>query len=94
MSNTKSKPLVIAMREAENALVACTNEIIRTSGLPCSIIEMIFDKVHGQLKDGVTVEFETAQRSMIEAERLEREAEIERAKLEENPEKEEDQNGS
>lgn len=65
---TNPKPSVIAIREAENKLVACATEIIKTSGLPCSVIELIFDKVHRQIKDGVNIELESAKRAMVEAE--------------------------
>ena len=63
-----TKPTIIAIREAENKLVACANEIIKTSGLPCSVIELIFDRVHHQIKDGVNLEIESAKRAMAEAE--------------------------
>ena len=89
---TKNKPLVIAIREAENAIVATVNAIIK-SGIPLAVIEMIVDKIHRQLKDGARVELETETRRMIEAEELDRQAELEREKIK-NLEKEEGQNGS
>lgn len=90
MDKTVSTPISLAIRNVENALVASVNEVIKTSGLPCSVIELIFDKIHRQLKDGVKLELETERRRILEAEELEREAEIERAKVAENFKKEEE----
>jgi hypothetical protein len=89
MIDSKNKSLVIAMHEAENTLISCVNEVIKTSGLPCSVIEMIFDSIHWQLKNGARAEFETERRRMIEAEKLENRADRERAKMSTDPEKEE-----
>lgn len=56
MNETVSKPLIVAMNEAEAALFKSVNEIMRANGIPCYLFEMIFDKVHRQIKDGAEQE--------------------------------------
>ena len=54
----KSKPLILAMQEAESALVKTVNEIMQD--VPCYFVEIIFDKIHRQLKDGASKEVANA----------------------------------
>ena len=45
------KPLIVAMEEAEQALVSTVNGILN-AGVPCYFLELIVDKIHRQIKDG------------------------------------------
>ena len=51
----KSKPMLLAMNEAEQALVGTVNSIL-ASGVPCYCLELILDKIHNQIKDGAKQE--------------------------------------
>lgn len=59
MNNTKSKPLILAMQEAEQSLVTTVNGIL-ASGVPCYFLELIIDKIHHQVKDGAKQELAQA----------------------------------
>ncbi len=54
MKNTEkpTKPLALAMEEAEKETIAAVNSIMAKYDLPCYFYEIIFDKVHRKLKDG------------------------------------------
>ena len=49
-------PLVLAMDEAENALVNVVNELIRDYKLPAYLIERIIDKIHYQIQEAAKKE--------------------------------------
>lgn len=51
----KTKPMILAMQEAEQALVGTVNGILK-SGVPCYFLELIVDKIHRQIKDGARQE--------------------------------------
>ena len=57
---TNSKPLVLALDEVENELVNTVNELITKYNIPCYLLELIFDKIHRQLKDGAKKEIISA----------------------------------
>ena len=67
MSNTKSKPLILAMQEAESGIVNNVNAALQ-AGIPCYLLEMILDKVHRQVKDGAAREMSYAIAQQTEAE--------------------------
>lgn len=50
------KPLMLAMQEAEQELVSNVNGIMQKHNIPCYFFEMIFDKIHRQIKDGAMKE--------------------------------------
>ena len=54
--NEKSKPLMLAMRDAEARLVKCVNEVIQEEKIPSYFLEIIIDKIHHQVKDGASKE--------------------------------------
>lgn len=49
---TKSKPLILAMDEAEKELINTVNRLMNENNLPCYLFEVIVDKIHRQLKEG------------------------------------------
>ena len=57
---TKSKPLILAMRETETELVNTVNRLMSENNLPCYFLEIIIDKIHRQLKDGAKTELAQA----------------------------------
>lgn len=65
---TNSKPLVLALDEAENELVNTVNELIAKYNIPCYLLELIFDKIHRQLKDGAKKEIVSARLQMEKTE--------------------------
>lgn len=54
------KPLALELEEAEKETVAAVNSIMLKHNLPCYFYEIIFDKIHRQLKDGARGEIDTA----------------------------------
>lgn len=64
MNNTKQKNLILAVNEAEQALVKTVNGIL-ASGVPCFFLEMIIDKIHGQIKDGAKQEISVEREKFI-----------------------------
>lgn len=60
MANEKTKPLILALNEAENELAACVNAILHEKQIPCYLLEQVFDKLHRQLKDGAMKELSKA----------------------------------
>lgn len=65
---TNSKPLVLALDEAESELVNTVNELISKNNIPCYLLELIFDKIHRQLKDGAKKELVSARRQVEKTE--------------------------
>ena len=65
---TNSKSIVLVMDEVENELVSTVNELMAKYDLPCYLLELIFDKIHRQLKDGAKKEIVAERR---QAERTE-----------------------
>ena len=55
----KSKPLILAMQEAESGIVNSVNSALQ-AGIPCYLLEKIIDKIHGQIKDGAARELTAA----------------------------------
>lgn len=68
-NKSKSKPLILAMKDAENELVKTVNELMSKNNLPCYFFELIFDKIHRQLKDGAKNELAQAERSYLKTEK-------------------------
>lgn len=62
---TESKPLILAMHEAEQTLFNTVNKILTEDGIPCYFVEMIVDKIHTQLKSGASAEL-NATKTIIE----------------------------
>lgn len=56
------KPLILRMEEAEKETVAAVNNIMSKCDLPCYFYELVFDKIHRQLKDGAKGELDSAER--------------------------------
>lgn len=56
------KPLALELEEAEKETVAAVNGIMLKHNLPCYFYEIIFDKIHRQLKDGAKGELDSAER--------------------------------
>ena len=59
MINTNSKPTILALQEAEQALVGTVNDILK-SGVPCFFLELIIDKIHHQITNGAKQELAQA----------------------------------
>ena len=59
-NETKSKPLILAMQDAEKKLVNCVNEVIQVDKVPCYFLEIILDKIHQQVKAGAGKELANA----------------------------------
>lgn len=66
MNENTTNSLIIAIRDAENYITRSVNDVIHHSGLPYSVIEMIIDKIHKQLKDSAAIEFAAEQRRLAE----------------------------
>ena len=58
--DTKSKPLILAMQDAEKKLVNCVNEVLQVDKVPCYFLEIILDKIHQQVKAGAGKELANA----------------------------------
>lgn len=58
--DTKSKPLILAMQDAEKKLVNCVNEVIQVEKIPFYFLEIIMDKIHQQVKAGAGKELANA----------------------------------
>ena len=61
--NTKPKPLILALNEAEEILATTVNNLLR-EGIPCFYLELVVDKIHRQLKVGATAELEQTKKSV------------------------------
>lgn len=55
----KAKPLILAMQDAERGIANSVNAALQ-AGIPCYLLEMIFDKLHRQIKDGAEREMSYA----------------------------------
>lgn len=51
-NHTTTKPLMLAMQDAESKIAKCINEVIAGEKIPCYFLEIILDKIHRQIKDG------------------------------------------
>ena len=58
--DTKSKPLILAMQDAEKKLVKCVNEVLQVDKVPCYFLEIIMGKIHQQVKSGAERELTIA----------------------------------
>ena len=58
--NKIQKPLILEMEEAKREMVQVINNIVQTHKLPFYIIEMIFENIHSQIKEGAKGELEMA----------------------------------
>lgn len=76
------KPMIIAMEEAEPILVNAVNQILE-SGVSPYFAEMVFEKVHKQLRDLANSEMQNA-RTQYAFTLQEAEKSAENADLEEN----------
>jgi hypothetical protein len=76
------KPMIIAMEEAEPILVNAVNQILE-SGVSPYFAEMVFEKVHKQLRDLANSEMQNA-RTQYAIALQEAEKSAENADLEEN----------
>ena len=77
-----NKPMIIAMEEAEPILVNAVNQILE-SGVSPYFAEMVFEKVHKQLRDLANSEMQNA-RTQYAFALQEAEKSAENADLEEN----------
>lgn len=77
-----NKPMIIAMEEAEPILVNAVNQILE-SGVSPYFAEMVFEKVHKQLRDLANSEMQNA-RTQYALALQEAEKSAENADLEEN----------
>jgi hypothetical protein len=77
-----NKPMIIAMEEAEPILVNAVNQILE-SGVSPYFAEMVFEKVHKQLRDLANSEMQNA-RTQYAIALQEAEKSAENADLEEN----------
>lgn len=55
----KPKPLVLAVYDAECDIINSVNKALRAN-VPCYVLEMILDKIHCQIKSGISQELSAA----------------------------------
>ena len=56
---TIKKPLIMDIDEAENKLINSVNAVISEYSLPAYILEMIFEKIHHQIRESAKTELVT-----------------------------------
>lgn len=56
--NKVQKSLILEIEEAKIEMVQAINNIIQTHKLPYYIIEMIFENIHSQIREGAKSELE------------------------------------
>ena len=66
MEEKIQKPLILEIDEAKREFIQVINSAIQVRKLPCYIISMILDDLHGQIKDGAKSELEMARAQMQE----------------------------
>lgn len=71
-NSKKTKPLILAIDEAEKLLVNTVNKLLIDEGIPCYYLEFIVDKIHRQLKTGATAELNNARKSVEPREEVEK----------------------
>lgn len=57
-NETRSKPLILAINEAEKELINLVNKFLRVEHIPCYFLDPMFDKVSSQLKAGAKAELD------------------------------------
>lgn len=65
--------LCLAIAQAEEALTAATNNIMREFGLPCYLMELVISKLHLTVLDGKHNEINAATRTVGAAQKNEEE---------------------
>lgn len=55
-NESKSKPLILAITEAEKELINLVNKFLSVDHIPCYFLDPMFDKIGSQLKAGANAE--------------------------------------
>ena len=62
----KRRPIILEMDDAKKELVECVNNIMRTHGLSCYLIEPMFAELYSQIKVTAQNELEMARANEVD----------------------------